>query len=432
TTVREKLSRRDLALASRIEHLAATREKMVRVMDHAIVERDSAGWRRDFDFYRNDLAPTLESLKWVLQTLSDSSNQDITRVIADTTRYGMALKERTLVSVAVLLAVGLLLAGWIHRWVGVFNRQIGGAVVSLDRLAARMRRETEGQALEARNQVEEISGVYTNLHDLEASLTRIREQTEKMALQTDSASLECVQGMEVLAYSQDRMAAILQQVRDISQAMELTKSQTGRMDGILAILNELVDQTKLLSFNATIEAAGAGESGARFAVVAKQVRHLANRAREATQDIHEMIRRVQRNAEETRAATERGTAAVNEGENLMQVVTERLDLIVGSVSEVSDLAGGVFLATQAQTKSLSRVNRFVGEAKATAERVDRNSRGTLGTAEELATTAQGLSLLLGRRRELDMESPSTDPATPATPEAPEGGAGVPPDPGPES
>ncbi|MDH4229419.1 MAG: methyl-accepting chemotaxis protein [Nitrospirota bacterium] len=384
-------------LQARFTTLAATRTRLLGVFDQAMAARDAAGWRRDIDFYTTQVVPTLHSLQLSVQTVSSTSSQGISRVIDNTSQHGLDLKSRAVFSVALLTAVGALLAFWIHRWVGVFNHEIFDAAVALGKLAEQVRVETGDQALEARHQVQEMDGVFLSLGELEQALGRIGEQTEHMAQQTDTASLECVQGMEVLAYSQDRMAAILQQVREITTAMDQTKSQTNRMDGILAILNELVDQTKLLSFNATIEAAGAGESGARFAVVAQQVRRLATRARESTQEIHEMIRRVQRTSEEARLATERGAVVVNEGENLMRVVTERLDQIVGAVGQVSDIAGGVFLATQAQTKTLGRVNQFVGEAKETATRVDQRSQQSLETAARLDATSRNLSALLGGR-----------------------------------
>ena len=109
-----------------------------------------------------------------------------------------------------------------------------------------------------------------------------------------------------------------------------------------------------------------------------------------------MIKQVQETAENTRRATERGTAAINEGENLMNVVTERLDAIVGSVSQVSDMAGRIFLATQAQDKSVAQVDRFVDEAKDTAERVSARTVKTRETAGELDDTARGLAGLVGK------------------------------------
>lgn len=375
---------------------SATRKQLLKVFERCFTERDAVGWRMDFDYYRTKITPTLESLKWVLYTLSDTTSQGISQVSSETMAYGLTIRQRTLIAAFALLVIGGLLSLWIYHWVGVFSRQIGEASGALGTLSAKLRKETEQQAREAACQVEEIEGVYRALNELKETLSRIRSQTEEMAQQTDAASLECVQGMEVLSYSQERMASILKQAQEISQAMEETQDETEQMDGILAILNELVDQTKLLSFNATIEAAGAGASGARFAVVAKQVRSLATRAREATQEIREMIKRVQETAEETRRATERGTTAVNEGENLMHVVTERLDLIVGAVSQVSDMAGSIFLATQAQSGSVTQVDQFVGEAKSTAEQVSNRSEQALRTAADLERTARNLARLVGK------------------------------------
>lgn len=380
-----------------IVNLEATRTKLLKTFSEAFAERNATAWRRDLDYYHTQITPTLDSLKWVLYTLSDATNQAISTVSTESTGHGLALKRGVFLGALAFLLVGGLLGLWIYHCVGVFTRQIGEASEVLGQMSGKFRGETEDQAQEASHQVEEIDAVYRTLTELKGALSEIRGQTEEMAQQTDAASLECVQGMEVLGDSQKRMAAILSQSREITRAMAETRRQTEQMDGILAILNELVDQTKLLSFNATIEAAGAGRSGQRFAVVAKQVRRLATRAQEATQEIRQMIKQVQETAEDTRRATERGTSAINEGENLMNVVTERLDAIVGAVSQVSDMAGRIFLATQAQDKSVAQVDKFIDDAKGTAERVSSRSEQTRHTAQQLDTTAMGLAKLVGKR-----------------------------------
>lgn len=373
-----------------------TRTTTLNVFERAFVERDGPGWRQDQTYYRTHITPTLESLKWVLYTLSDTTSQRITEISAESMAHGTKLESRTALAALALALIGGLLAMWIYHCVQLLTRQIGGATSALDGLASRLRTETEQQTRESAHQVAEICDVSRTLNALKEALGDIRGQTEEMAHQTDAASLECVQGMEVLCSSQESMSAILRQAREIEAAMHDTQRQTEAMDGILAILNELVDQTKLLSFNATIEAAGAGRFGARFAVVAKQVRHLANRSQEATQEIRGMIKQVQEATENTRRATERGNAAVGEGENLMTVVTERLDVIVAAVSQISDVAGSIFLAAQSQSRSVEQVDRFVEKARQTADRVSSGSEQSKRTVEEMDSTAKNLARLVGR------------------------------------
>ena len=394
--ISDRLADENPAVRVFIGGLEVTRSKLMKIFTQAFAERNAEGWRRDLEYYHTQITPTIESLKWVLYTLSDTTNQAISTVSTQSTGHGLALKRWVFFGALAFLVVGALFGVWIYRCVGVFTHQIGEASETLNHMSGKFREETEQQAREAGHQVEEIDAVYRTLTELKGALSEIRSQTEEMAQQTDAASLECVQGMEVLGDSQKRMAAILTQSREISLAMGETRRQTEQMDGILAILNELVDQTKLLSFNATIEAAGAGRSGQRFAVVAKQVRRLATRAQEATQEIRQMIKQVQETAENTRRATERGTSAINEGENLMNVVTERLDAIVGAVSQVSDMAGRIFLATQAQDKSVTQVDKFVDEAKGTAERVSSRTEQTRDTATQLEGTAKDLASLVGK------------------------------------
>lgn len=376
--------------------LDASRQRLLEVFEDAFETRMGSGWRRDFDYYQTHINPTLESVKWVLTTLSTSTSQRISEISTQTMIHEQQLKQRSMVGALFMLLIGGILGLWIHHCVRVFTRQIGDASLQLTSLSEQLRDETGQHAQEASCQVDEIGSVYSTLNDLKEALSQIRGQTEEMAQQTDSASLECVQGMEVLSDSQERMTAILTNAKAISDAMHETKLQTKQMDGIVAILDELADQTKLLSFNATIEAAGAGVSGTRFAMVAKHVRRLATRAQESTQEIRAVIKNVQDTTEATQRATERGTQAVYEGENLMNVVTERLDVIVGAVSQVSDLAGSIFLATQAQEQAITDVDAFAGKAADTANRVSARTEESLSTAEELQNTARKLLNLVGK------------------------------------
>ncbi len=373
----------------------ASRSRLLQTLEEAFELRNASSWRQDLFYYNSQIVPTLESFKWALYALSDSTSEAIVTHTSDSMAHSLSLREGSVATLAVVLLIGAMLGGWIFWCVRVFTRRVGEASTDLERMAYKVDEETGQQAREVTCQVQEIGDVYRNIHVFKDTISSIRSQTEVMTQQTDIASLECVQGMEVLSDSQERMAAILRNAREISTAMEKAKAQTQQMDGILAILDELVDQTKLLSFNATIEAAGAGISGTRFAVVAKHVRRLANRAQESTQEIRGMIRKIQQTTEETRQATERGTIAVNEGEGLMHVVTERLDAIVAAVSQVSDVAGSIYIATQDQDRAIVDVDRFVDQARETSERVSVRTDRNLETVAALRKTAENLHRLAG-------------------------------------
>lgn len=396
STIAERMTQRGASAVAYLQILSASRSRLLAVFDNAFETREGTGWRRDFDYYQTHINPTLESVKWVLNTLSESTSQEIATISGESMVHGLELKRYSMLGALAMLLLGACLGVWIYLCVRLFTDQIGDASTQLTELSEQLREETEQHAVEAGCQVEEIGRVHRTLNDFKGALSRIRDQTEEMAQQTDSASLECVQGMEVLGDSQDRMGAILTNAQAISAAMGETKVQTRQMDGIVAILDELVEQTKLLSFNATIEAAGAGENGTRFAVVAKHVRRLATRAQEATQEIRTVIKNVQDTTDASQKATERGTQAVYEGENLMNVVTERLDAIVGSVTQVSDLAGSIFLATQAQEHAIGEVSAFATKAADTASRVSSHTEEALTTAGELQRTAHNLSRLVGK------------------------------------
>jgi methyl-accepting chemotaxis protein len=170
------------------------------------------------------------------------------------------------------------------------------------------------------------------------------------------------------------------------------KSQ--QIGGILEIINELAEQTNILAINATIEAAGAGESGRRFAVVADEIRKLADRVGGSTKEIRTLIDEVRAAVNTTVMATEGGTKAVDVGARQFGEVATALMQISGLVGTTTEAAREIELSTKQQSTAVEQVNSAIASVAQATRETEASSTQTLQTATQLTGLSRELTRLI--------------------------------------
>jgi methyl-accepting chemotaxis protein len=274
--------------------------------------------------------------------------------------------------------------------------RIGRAVHHVQSSSAELQAAANQQASGMRESATAMNEITTTMSELLATSRQIAESARRVARVADETAAAARAVDQVVARTSDAMGGIRRQVDVIVDHMLDLGKRSQQIGGILELINELAEQTNILSINASIEAAGAGEAGRRFAVVAEEIRKLADRVGGSTKEIRGLVDEIRAAVSATVMATEGGTKAVDAGARHFTDVTHALEGIVGQVVTATDAAKEIELSTKQQATAVEQVNLAIANvAKATRE-TEVSSSQTLVTATELTGLSRELTRLIRR------------------------------------
>jgi twitching motility protein PilJ len=194
------------------------------------------------------------------------------------------------------------------------------------------------------------------------------------------------------------MQNIRREVQSISKSIKGLSDRSLEISEVVDAIGTIAKQTNLLALNAAIEAAGAGDAGARFAVVADQVRKLAEDSARAAQRVGLLVKGIQTEIQGVVISVEGGTKEVEQGYRIATEAGNKLEQIAILAQQSADAAHYVAQAAQEQVGRVEEVTSAVQDIYNTALQTDQESRIGRQTAEELRTLAQQLSQSLTRFR----------------------------------
>jgi len=195
------------------------------------------------------------------------------------------------------------------------------------------------------------------------------------------------------------MDRIRGQVETIAQRMERLESATSSIETVVKLIGDISRQTDLLALNAAIEAAGAGEAGDRFGVVAVEVKSLAERTTEATGTIKELVNEILSETRDATQATHKGTEIAAEGEELVRRVGEALQRMFQEVARTSKAAAGIGEIASSQVAVSEAMHGALSEAGEAAEGLEKGAYKAVAVSGDFADRARGLAAEAARRLE---------------------------------
>jgi methyl-accepting chemotaxis protein len=290
---------------------------------------------------------------------------------------------------------GLVAAGAVGMGLG---RRVAGPIselaASCQNAAAELQAAANQQATGTKEQATSMQEISTTINELLASSRQIADSARRVAQIAEHAGTAARAGDDTVRRSQDSIEGIRKQVDLIVTHMLDLGKKSQEIGGVLEIINELAEQTNILAINATIEAAGGGENGKRFGVVADEIRKLADRVGGSTKEIQTLVEQVRGAVNATVMATESGSKAVDAGARQFGEVAASFKQIAGLVGTNGEAGREIELTTKQQATAVEQVNSGVmGVGQATRE-MEASTSQTFQTATQLATVSRELARLV--------------------------------------
>ena len=186
---------------------------------------------------------------------------------------------------------------------------------------------------------------------------------------------EAQSGQNDMRATMQRMQQLAQEADALRQDMERLAGQSYNIGQVLGLIRDIADQTNLLALNAAIEAARAGEAGRGFAVVADEVRKLAEKTMQATQDVESAVFAIQKGTETSSATAQRTGEAISQMAETAGSVNERLDGIAHMATDASNKVQAIAAAATEQSAASEEINHGIAEVNELSARAADGARG---------------------------------------------------------
>jgi CHASE3 domain sensor protein len=270
------------------------------------------------------------------------------------------------------------------------SRQIGSSVGQIQSSSTELQAAANQQATATKEQATAMSEISTTISELLATSRQIAESAQRVAQIAGQTAVAARAGDATVATAHDSISAIRRQVDLIVNHMLELAKKSQQIGAVLDIVAELAEQTNILAINATIEAAGANEAGKRFAVVADEIRKLADRVAGSTKEIRGLIEDVRSSVNTTIMTTEGGSKSVDAGAKQFSEVAAAFGEIAGLVGTTTEAAREIELSTKQQSTAVEQVNVAITSAAQATQETEASSGQTLQTAVELTGLSRAL------------------------------------------
>ncbi|MBE7467434.1 MAG: hypothetical protein HS116_28505 [Planctomycetes bacterium] len=352
------------------------------------IDQIAAEWNDTLVAKRRELASQVQALVDREKGRLESAKKAASELASSTTSLVLAIA---------LAGVGMAV-GLAFFLTSTLSRQIGTAIQHVQSSSSELQAAANQQASGAKEQATAMNEIGTTISELLATSRQIAQSAQRVAQIAAHTAAGAGAGDQTVQKAQEAVSGIRRQVDLIVNHMLDLGKKSQQIGGILEIINELAEQTNILSINASIEAAGAGEAGKRFGVVADEIRKLADRVAGSTKEIRGLIEEIRAAVNTTVMATESGSKAVDSGMRQFNDVAASFKEIGTQVETTTEAAEEIELSTKQQSTAVEQVNLAISNVAQATKEMEASSMQTMQTATQLTNLSQELARLIQAQR----------------------------------
>ncbi len=421
------------------QELASSREKLQRLIDI----NESPKRRADIYLLKQRIEPVLESINEDIDDLVEAETEAMKTVSDDLlasvdtgfkTQFGLAsagLVLGILIAIVISRMVTLPLnqtvaaledvaegEGDLTRRIEVRSRdEFGRLANAFNRFSEKLQRLMQEVSVSSRQLAESSGSMSRVVEDTQQHVTEQNREIEQVSESIDSMArgieevaghtLEATElaqqtheqatsGRGVVQRSVDTSQALSRDVEQAARVVNELESEVQSISGVLEVIRSIAEQTNLLALNAAIEAARAGEQGRGFAVVADEVRSLASRTQESTEEIQEKIERLTRGSRQAVEVMDDGRRKAGEGLEQVRQAGETLDRIAEAVDGMLGMNRQISEVTVQQQQEAGAVHQRVAAINQLSSQTASRSSDMAGMAHQVQELSQRLQQLVGQ------------------------------------
>ncbi|MDP3814585.1 methyl-accepting chemotaxis protein [Pseudomonas sp.] len=288
-----------------------------------------------------------------------------------------------------------------QRMTGSLRELIGSLSSGITRIASsaeELSAVTGQTSVGVSNQKIETDQLATAMHEMAATVQEVARNAAAASAAALEADQQARQGDLIVAEAVGQIARLAEEMELSAAAMTSLTQQSVQIGSVLDVIKSVAEQTNLLALNAAIEAARAGEAGRGFAVVADEVRGLAQRTQQSTSEIEGLIANLQTGAQQAMSMISNSRTLTGTTVELTRQAGSALASITGSVSNIQSMNLQIAAAAEQQSSTAEEINRSVLNVRDITEQSAAATEQTAASSVELARLGNELQLLVNRFR----------------------------------
>ena len=268
---------------------------------------------------------------------------------------------------------------------------VAGSAANLNRTSATIASGTERAASQS-------TSVAIACEEMAATSAEIASNCIRTVEISNRATETALKGSKVVDNAVKSIQRIAVKVQESAKTVASLGTRSEQIGDIVGTIEDIADQTNLLALNAAIEAARAGEQGRGFAVVADEVRALAERTTKATREIGEMIKAIQKETQSAVNAMEEGVQEVERGTHDASTSGQALEDILNQVGDLTSQINQIATAAEQQTATTHEISKSMYQITEVVTEASKSSQDTAGSARELSSMAEELKKIVAQFR----------------------------------